>query len=116
MAKKKSWSPHPYLVAAARKVWRWSSERRAVINECERGVKKGKLDTRERQCSECNKWFPSKSKQIHIDHIEPVGKQPRDWDEYAEFYRRLFCPKSNLRPLCLSCHKIKTAEDRKKAA
>lgn len=117
MPKLKTWNPHPYLVAAARKVWRWSPERRACLSAVQRGEKTKKTDTRERQCSECKKWFPFK--QVVADHIEPVGKQPTSWEHYPAYYVRMFCPRSNLQPLCTGCHKVKTGKEnaaRRKAA
>jgi len=47
-----------------------------------------------------------------IDHIAPVGKQPREWDEYPEFYKRLFCGAENLQFLCTECHHTKTVKER----
>jgi hypothetical protein len=111
--KKKTWSPHPYLVAAARKVWRWSPERRACLSAVQRGEKNKKKDTRERQCTKCDNWFPFK--EVVADHIDAVGKQPREWSEYPAYYARMFCSRSNLQALCTPCHKVKTAADRKKA-
>ncbi len=100
----KKWNPHSYLVSAARRVWRWCPEKKAAAAQCAVGASK-------RRCTECKTVFPKK--QVHIDHIDPVGKQPRDWDEYPNFYRRLFCPPLNLQGLCLICHAKKTAAQRK---
>lgn len=100
----KPFSPHRYLVAAARRVWRWDTAKKLVATQCAIG------STR-RICAGCKQGFPKK--EVHIDHIEPVGKQPREWDDYPNFYRRLFCPASNLQGLCKSCHKAKTAKEAK---
>lgn len=100
----KAFSPHPYLVAAARRVWQWYPEKKLVATACSIG-------TKQRRCAKCLKVFDRK--QVHIDHIEPVGKQPRDWDEYPAFYRRLFCPASNLQALCVECHKRKSSNESK---
>jgi 5-methylcytosine-specific restriction endonuclease McrA len=102
-----SWNPHPYLVAAARRVWRWSPERRACLSSGERGVKAN----RERQCEKCLKWHPFKL--VVADHIDPVGKQPTTWADYAVYYPRMFCPRSNLQRLCKECHGAKTKAERK---
>jgi 5-methylcytosine-specific restriction endonuclease McrA len=99
---KLSWNPHRYLVAAARRVWRWCPEKKIAAAVCAVGSTK-------RRCSTCNEVFPKKL--VHMDHIIPVGKQPREWEEYPEFYRRLFCAASNIQGLCRPCHKSKTNVD-----
>lgn len=99
---KKSWNPHHYLVSAARRVFRWSPEKKLVANNCAVG-------TTRRRCASCAGVYPRKL--VHIDHIEPVGLQPRAWDDYPEFYRRLFCDASNLQGLCKECHGKKTQKD-----
>ncbi len=100
----KKWNPHSYLVSAARRVWRWCPEKREAATKCAVGSAR-------RKCTSCEKVFPKK--QVHIDHIEPVGKQPREWDEYPNFYRRLFCPPTNLQGLCITCHAQKTSVQRR---
>jgi 5-methylcytosine-specific restriction endonuclease McrA len=97
--KKIAWNPHPYLVAAARRIWRWSPERREIANACAVGLTK-------RRCVKCEET--KARKEVQIDHIVPVGKQPRSWSEYPGFYERLFCAVSNLQPLCKTCHTAKS--------
>jgi 5-methylcytosine-specific restriction endonuclease McrA len=101
---KQTFNPHRYLVSAARREWRWSPEHKEAALNCAVG-------TTRRTCVTCKETFPRK--QVHIDHISPVGKQPRDWDEYPAYYRRLFCPVSNLNGVCVPCHKIKSAKENK---
>ena len=50
---------------------------------------------------------------IYIDHREPIIDPEvgfTTWDEYIE---KMFCEKDNLQVMCLECHSIKTAEERK---
>ena len=57
------------------------------------------------RCAECRELFPSR--RVQVDHKEPVIGTTgfKSWDDYIE---RLYCSKSNLQTLCLTCHKTKT--------
>lgn len=112
----KVWTPHKYLVADARKRWRYSPARNEALN-------KAKTSPAHWQCTQCQrvvtnieyitkKGRVSKKVDGAIDHVIPVGKQPRDWDEYPDYYRRMFCPSSNLSFLCSTCHDLKSAKER----
>jgi len=61
-------------------------------------------------CSECSIWVPSKM--ASVDHKEPVI-DPQigfvDWNTYID---RMYCPKENLRLLCLPCHQAKSNQER----
>jgi 5-methylcytosine-specific restriction endonuclease McrA len=96
---------HKYIISALRKTWRWSPERRAVLKAAT-------------GCSVCRKKMFKKD--LRIDHVEPVvSTTPQErwsWDIYIA---RLFCPASNLQPICEACHDVKTKAERaarKKAA
>jgi 5-methylcytosine-specific restriction endonuclease McrA len=102
--KAKPFNPHPYLVSAARRIWRWSDEKKTASELCAVGKDK-------RRCTTCREVFPRKL--VHMDHIVPVGKQPREWADYPGYYERLFCPASNIQGLCKTCHKEKTIKDLK---
>jgi len=54
----------------------------------------------------------ARAKDIHIDHIEPVG-EISDWGGHID---KLFCPATNLQVLCKECHNKKTAKERSLAA
>lgn len=112
----KEWTPHKYLVADARKRWRYSPARSAAL-------KKAKLDIGTWRCTECSaivgniKYITKRGRKASkvdgaVDHIIPVGKQPRTWDDYPAYYRRMFCDSSNLAFLCTTCHDVKTAKER----
>ncbi len=64
------------------------------------------------KCAKCRKAFPTT--EVQVDHINPVVDPVVgfvSWDVYIE---RLYCTKDNLQVLCLTCHKAKTAIERKK--
>lgn len=115
--KLKIWTPHRYLVAAIRKTWRWSPARAIVLKrvQVEDGWK----------CEQCSKVVTKddyitkrgrKRKRINgaVDHIEPVGKQPKDFSEYPAYLKRMFCEVSNLQFLCTECHAPKSKAERGK--
>lgn len=89
------------MVGAARKVWRWSPERRA-IKDASKDKKYGFFI-----CQSCE----DSVKKIQIDHIIPVGKAPKGWKGWDKYLQKLFCPVSNLQALCVKCHKIKSKID-----
>lgn len=91
-----------YLVRYLRKLWRWTSEERKQIK---REVK---------ACASCS--TPLTSKTVKVDHIDPVGKQPRTLTELLPYIARMFCPLSNLQGLCKPCHRRKTTEETKARA
>jgi 5-methylcytosine-specific restriction endonuclease McrA len=114
---KKEWSPHPYLVAAFRKVWYWSPERRHALS-C------AKIGKDQWQCRTCHnvvvkeKYVTKKGRSRtrmtgSVDHIVPIGKQPRSWSEYNEYLAKTFCSADNLQVLCKSCHSAKSKSEGK---
>lgn len=93
-----------YLVGAARKIWQWSPERRQVKkNAC---LTSSTMRMEKYRCAKCEKAV----KKIQIDHIIPVGKAPRDFHGWDDYYKKLFCSTYNLQALCLKCHKLKSKE------
>lgn len=114
---KKDWSPHKYLVASARKVWGWSPLRNSVL-------KRSQIDKDSWKCEVCLKivtkivYFTKKGRKKRringaIDHIVPIGKQPKSFEEYPDYYKRLFCEVSNYQFLCKSCHDKKSEKEKK---
>lgn len=62
------------------------------------------------KCAMCEKEYTSKD--VQVDHIEPVVNPTTgfvSWDVYID---RMFCEKHNLQVLCTSCHKTKTKEEK----
>lgn len=71
----------------------------------------GKRHRVEYQCAECKDFF--KSKEVQVDHIEPAGSL-KTYEDLPRFVERLYCEADKLQVLCKECHKVKTAEERKK--
>lgn len=61
-------------------------------------------------CNHCAKLFTAKH--IQIDHITPVVDPVVGFTTWDDYISRLFCEIENLQALCLSCHKLKTAEEK----
>jgi hypothetical protein len=102
---KKKKTVHQYLVAAVRKIWYYSEVRKAVIDAAKVGPDLVK-------CAKCHKLIPYKMRKTHaVDHIDPVGKQPKDFSEWGPYLERMFHNPQQV--LCLPCHKVKTANERK---
>jgi 5-methylcytosine-specific restriction endonuclease McrA len=91
--RKGEWSPNGYIFGALRRIWRWSPERKAVIDNA-------------KACAICGSGFASK-KDLVVDHIEPVVPVSgfTTWDTYIH---RLFCNRSNLQSLHKACHSAKS--------
>jgi 5-methylcytosine-specific restriction endonuclease McrA len=64
------------------------------------------------KCASCKNLFTTKD--IQIDHIQPVVDPIKGFISYDDFIDRLFCQKDNLQVLCKPCHKIKTNEEKQK--
>lgn len=65
----------------------------------------------EYQCNVCKGWFAEKH--INIDHIYPAGSL-NCANDLPGFVERLFCEQDNLQTICISCHDIKSKEDKLK--
>ncbi len=101
MANNPKW-PWVYLVISLRRIFRWSPARKAVKARC---VVTGKKDLFE--CEKCE--LPTKK--IEIDHIEPVGPAPRDYDGWDRYIRRMFVEADQLMGLCKPCHLEKSRKE-----
>lgn len=62
-------------------------------------------------CELCNE--EKMQKEINVDHIEPAGKL-NCYEDLPGFVERLFTSEDKLRVLCTDCHKVVTAEEKKK--
>ena|ERR1700677_28804 len=61
------------------------------------------------RCPECKQ--PTASYQMQLDHTIPViyiGETLQDLSWNVLIDERIWCEESNLRPLCLTCHKLKS--------
>lgn len=112
---KKAKTSLSYLISAARKIWRWSAERRQVLSRCKLG--KGW------KCELCGvvglvteKILKNGKKRkvmpVQVDHIDPVGEEPVTWLEVGPWLKRLFCAITNLQCICRECHQTKTNKER----
>lgn len=61
------------------------------------------------ECNECKGHFPSKD--VQVDHIIPVV-DPKGFTTWDDYITRLYCGKDNLQVLCITCHKIKSKQER----
>lgn len=79
------------------------------------------------KCAKCGRKFLDRkgAKDIAVDHVEPIVNPDTGWTDYNDFVNKLFCSADNLQVLCnyvgerdgvKSCHKLKTAEERARAA
>lgn len=100
---KKPWSPDHYLLAAFRRTFRWSPERKKALKRAFHH-KDGKIEFYE--CEECHQIVPRKQKQV--DHVEPVIMPLVGFNGYDDLKARMFVTASKLKVLCRPCHKIKT--------
>lgn len=63
----------------------------------------------EYQCAQCSEWFSEKN--INVDHRIPAG-QLQSGKDLEGFVERLFCEADGLQVLCVSCHDVKTKNER----
>ena len=71
----------------------------------------GKRHKTEYQCASCNEYF--KQADVQVDHIVPAGSL-KTYQDLPAFVERMYCEADGLQVLCKPCHKVKTAEERKK--
>lgn len=61
------------------------------------------------RCAACSGEFPLK--QVQVDHIKPVV--PKNFTNWDDFIKRLYCEAKNLQVVCKPCHKEKSNKERK---
>lgn len=54
------------------------------------------------------------AKEVEVDHIDPVINPETGFVSWDETIKRMFCEADGLQVLCKTCHKTKTANERKK--
>lgn len=62
------------------------------------------------KCAKCKQLFSAK--EVEVDHIVPAGSL-KCYADLPSFVERMFCEVDGLQVLCKSCHKDKTAAERK---
>ena len=72
--------------------------------------KKTKRLAQHYQCALCKDEFTQKDVQVY--HIKPVIDPKTGFTTWDKYIKRLFCDETNLQVLCITCHKIKTKEER----
>jgi 5-methylcytosine-specific restriction endonuclease McrA len=103
--------PKPYawdakIMAALRKVWRFSPERREALAAATHPENRQEV-----VCSSCGVWCHAKL--AKVDHIEPV-MAVEGWDSWNGVIHRL--QYGALQVLCEECHRLKTkAENAERA-
>ncbi len=103
-----------FIISALRAATRRYPPKYTCLNEAKTekkiNVKTGRL-AQHYECAACKEHFTSKD--VQVDHLQPVVDPKQgfvNWDVYIE---RLFCPKENLQVLCTTCHNIKSAAEKK---
>jgi len=61
------------------------------------------------QCNSCKQEFPTK--EVQVDHINPIVDPNKGFVSWDEVINRLFCPVEELQVLCSECHSIKTKSE-----
>lgn len=64
-------------------------------------------------CNVCKEEFTSKD--VEVDHINPVVDVVDGFLDWNEYIKRLYCGKDNLQILCKTCHRKKSKTERKKS-
>lgn len=62
------------------------------------------------QCAICENVFMSKD--VKMDHIDPVICPVKGWQGFDVYIERMFCGEENFQCVCGPCHDKKTAEER----
>ncbi len=84
--------------SAIRLVWQRSLARRLALKRATDAA--GYL-----VCEQCGERTPK----AHVDHLEPAGEVGSDG-----YVARMFVPSTELRVLCVACHKSKTKKERQR--
>ena len=64
------------------------------------------------RCCECGGLFPKG--EMRADHIDPVVDPDIGFTTWDEFVERMFVEREGFQAICVGCHKIKSAEERKR--
>jgi 5-methylcytosine-specific restriction endonuclease McrA len=61
------------------------------------------------KCAHCKGIF--RTKEINVDHIEPVVDPETGFTTFDEYIQRMFCKVDGFQVLCKPCHDVKTQEE-----
>ena len=73
-------------------------------------------------CAGCGQLVPTtiksekhsgRDKNIFVDHISPIVNPEIGFTSWDDFINNLYCDSTNLQVLCLQCHSMKSAEERR---
>ena len=100
------------LRALLRRAWSRDARRYQCLADSRRPYNgPSKQQKWEQQCAVCAKWF--KASEVQVDHVTPCGSFLELTPEcLGQFAYNMF--ENPLQTICKPCHKIKTAEERKK--
>lgn len=102
-----------WLRSGLRRMSLYWKPRQQCLNEGKRPYtgpnKKQKIEI---HCEGCGGYFPIK--QVEADHVGEGAGSLRSFQDAAAFLERLFAEREGWRRLCLTCHKQRTEEQRKK--
>lgn len=116
MGATKPWTPgrkHSFIVAVLRSGSRRWPPKYETLNEAKTEKKTNKKTGRlaqHFQCASCKEEYTSKD--VQVDHIDPIIDPAVGWVSWDNFVERLFCEKENLQVLCKPCHENKTKGER----
>jgi 5-methylcytosine-specific restriction endonuclease McrA len=89
------------------------------IAEC---LKDARVGRGEYLCAGCKEIVPAtikvggrRTKNVHVDHIEPIIDPDVGFVSYDQLIERMFCEKPNLQVLCTACHDVKTDSEKARA-
>lgn len=103
---KKSKTLETKLRSAIRLIWSRSKERRDILKNVNGVLSAGK---NEFWCPDCLKIWPMQM--AEVDHEPPIGTL-ESWKDTAKFIEKMFFGPQ--RAICKLCHKVKTAQQRRK--
>jgi hypothetical protein len=99
MKKPARWNQKDKLVAAIRKVWRYSPMRKEALERTKVGVKANR-------CENCEEIFNIKLVEVH--HT----KSMHGWKTYDELIDKMLCHSTELKVLCERCHRYENAKQK----
>jgi 5-methylcytosine-specific restriction endonuclease McrA len=100
-----------FIRSGLRAKWSRYPVKYAVLDKAKMKAKNNPRAKWEYACAVCKKHFIQKD--IEVDHLIPCGSL-RGIEDLGGFVERLFCGEQHLQIVCKPCHKLITAEERKR--